>query len=92
MVRPVLVVSADTYNRSAIATVVVAVITSNQRLGAAPGNVVLPRGVAGLSKSSVVNVSQIATVDRNSLIDRVGILPDDHMGLVARGLRMVLEL
>ncbi|MBA2336859.1 MAG: type II toxin-antitoxin system PemK/MazF family toxin, partial [Acidimicrobiia bacterium] len=42
--------------------------------------------------SSVVNVSQIATVDRNSLIDRVGILPDDHMDLVARGLRMVLEL
>lgn len=92
LVRPALVISADTYNRSRIATVVVAVITSNLRLGDAPGNVVLRKGEAGLPKASVVNVTQVATVDKHNLLEELGQLGSERMGLVAQGLRRVLRL
>ena len=84
LVRPVVVVSADNFNRSAISTVIVAVITFHVRLGAAPGNVLLAEGEAGLPKASVVNVSQLATVDKVNLLDELGQLGDDRMDLVAR--------
>src|SRR5438105_12711136 len=72
--RPALVVQHDRFNRSAISTTVVAAVTSNLRLGAMPGNVRLRRGEAGLPQASVVNVSQIRTIDRTRLIERVGVL------------------
>ncbi|PYQ59715.1 MAG: type II toxin-antitoxin system PemK/MazF family toxin [Acidobacteria bacterium] len=72
--RPALVVQHDRFNRSAISTIVVAAVTSNLRLAAMPGNVRLRRGEAGLSRPSVVNVSQLRTVDRSRLSDRVGVL------------------
>lgn len=90
--RPVVIVSADNYNRSAIATVIVAVITSNIRLADAPGNVILREGEAGLPRTSVVNVSQLATVDKSSLIGALGTLSADRMELVGRGLRKALTL
>ncbi|MEJ7801559.1 MAG: type II toxin-antitoxin system PemK/MazF family toxin, partial [Ilumatobacter sp.] len=62
--RPVVVISSDSFNRSRIATVIVAMITSNTDLAAAPGNVSLAAGVAGLDKDSVANVSQITTLDK----------------------------
>jgi len=62
--RPALVVQHDRFNRSTISTTVVAAITSHLRLGAMPGNVRLRRGEAGLPHASVVNVSQIRTIDR----------------------------
>ncbi len=92
LMRPVVVVSADNFNRSAIATVVVAVITSNIQLGAAPGNVLLAEREAGLAKASVVNVSQLATVDKHSLLEEIGMLTDDRMDLVDQGVRRVLNL
>lgn len=92
LVRPVVVISADVYNRSAIATVVVVVLTSNLRLGRAPGNVVLARGNAGLPKSSVVNVTQIATVDKGLLLEEIGRLDDDVMDTISNGLRRALTL
>src|SRR5437870_12145267 len=72
--RPALVVQHDRFNRSAISTTVVAAITTNLRLGAMPGNVRLRRGAASLPHASVVNVSQIRTIDRIHLTDRVGAL------------------
>ena len=92
LTRPALVISADNYNRSAISTVIVAVITSNLRLGDAPGNVVLRRGEAGLPRSSVVNVSQVATVDKSTLLEEIGALSPDRLELVAVGLRRALSL
>lgn len=92
LIRPAVVVSADTYNRSRIATVVVAVVTSNLRLGEAPGNVLMRKGEAGLPKASVVNVSQLATVDKGSLLEEFGELGTDRMDLVAEGLRRVMTL
>ncbi len=90
--RPVLVVSADRFNRSAIDTVLCLVITSNLSLAAAPGNVRLRKGAAGLPKSSVVNVSQFVTLDRSQLIERVGSVTDAQLAEVDSGLRLVLEL
>ncbi len=90
--RPVLVVQADAFNRSAIATVVVAAITANLRLAEAPGNVLLPKAEAGLRKSSVVNVSQLFTLDRSLLRSRAGRLRPATLESVALGLQLVLGL
>src|SRR5690242_20969180 len=62
--RPVLVIQADSFNRSEIQTVLVAAITTNIELARAPGNVLLPKRAAGLPRVSVVNVSQVMTLDR----------------------------
>jgi mRNA interferase MazF len=90
--RPVLVVQADSFNRSRIQTVTVAVITGNTDLADAPGNVLLPAGSTGLSRDSVVNVSQLLTLDRGFLTDRIGALPQRLQGSVDGGLRTVLQL
>lgn len=84
--RPALVIQHDRFNRSAISTIVVAAITSNLRLADMPGNVRLRRGEAGLPHASVVNVSQIRTIDRLRLVERVGILGMSRMRDVLKGL------
>jgi mRNA interferase MazF len=90
--RPVLVVSADAFNRSPIKTVTVVALTSNLRLAAAPGNVSLAAGSAGLEKDSVVNVSQVVTLDKGDLSRRSGKLDRLKMGQVDAGLRLALDL
>ena len=90
--RPVLIVQSNEFNRSRIGTAIAAVITSNVALAQAPGNVVLARRVSGLRKESVVNVSQIVTLDRKLLTQRVKKLTDRQMAAVEAGLRLVLDL
>ena len=90
--RPAIVVQADHFNRSAINTAVVAAITSNLRLGEMPGNVRLRKGEAGLSQASVVNVSQLRTVDRSRLSERIGAVGDERLAQILRGLALVLGL
>jgi mRNA interferase MazF len=90
--RPVLVVQANAFNDSRIGTVVVAVITSNLALAAAPGNQRLSRRASGLDRASVVNVSQLVTLDRGMLTGRVKRLPDRAMAQVDEGLQLVLGL
>lgn len=90
--RPVLVVQSDPFNDSRIATVLVAVITGNLALADAPGNVRLAKRDSGLPRASVVNVSQILTVDRRLLTGRVRSLPERTMRQVDEGLRLVLGL
>jgi len=90
--RPVVVLQTDDFNASPIATVVVVAITSNLRLARAPGNVRCGKGVTGLDKPSVINVSQIATVDKQRLLERVGALPKDKLVEVEEGTRLVLGL
>jgi mRNA interferase MazF len=82
----------DNFNRSRIATVVAVVITSNTRLAQAPGNVFLSRKLSGLPKDSVVNVSQIVTIDKNFLTEKVVTLPFTIFEQVENGLRLVLGL
>jgi mRNA interferase MazF len=88
--RPAVVVQHDRFNRSVISTTVVAAVTSNLRLGAMPGNVRLRRGEAGLPQASVVNISQIRTIDRARLGERVGVLGAGKMREVLKGLALLL--
>jgi len=90
--RPVLVVQSDPFNQSRISTVVIAVVTSNLALAEAPGNVRLAKSEAGLPKPSVVNVSQVLTIDRELLTLRVKVLSSRTMQRVDEGLRLVLGL
>ncbi len=90
--RPVLVVQSDDFNRSRIAAVVVASITSNLALALAPGNVPCRPKASGLPRPSVINVSQLVSVSRETLTDRVSRLPDAVMQQVDDGLRLVLSL
>lgn len=90
--RPVLIVQDDTFTQSRISTVIVVVITSNVRLAEAPGNVLLPHAISGLPKDSVANVSQILTVDKTFLVERIGALPDYLREEIDEGLRTILYL
>jgi len=84
--RPCVVVQNDAFNASRISTVVVAVVTSNLRLADDFGNVALRKGEAGLTRASVVNVSQIATVDRSMLERRIGKLSERRLNEVLGGI------
>jgi len=75
--RPVLIVQEDIFNRSKLATVIVLSITSNPRLSEIPGNVMLKREEIGLPKESVINVSQIVTIDKSWLDQRVSALSEE---------------
>jgi mRNA interferase MazF len=88
--RPVVVVQGDAFNRSRIATVVCVALTSNLRWGDAPGNVLLTGRATGLAEDSVANVSQLVTLDREVLTERVGALPAKKLELVLLGIDVVL--
>ena len=90
--RPVLVIQADPFNVSRISSVVVAVVTSNLALAQAPGNVRVGKRDSGLPRASVVNVSQIFTIDRTLLARRVRRLPSAVIEKVDTGIRLVLGL
>ncbi len=90
--RPVLIVQADSFNRSRIQTAIVAVITSNLDLAGAPGNVLLPSRSSGLRRDSVVNLSQLLMLDRSFLTEPVGSLSPRLQAAVDEGLRLVLQL
>ena len=88
--RPVVVVQGNAFNRSAISTLVCVAITSTLKRAAAPGNVELTPRESGLDKQSVANVSQLVTLDRTSLRQRVGRIPDRKLHLILRGIDVVL--
>lgn len=85
-------VQADSFNLSRIQTAIVAAITSNVHLANAPGNVLLPARSVGLPRDSVVNVSQLLTLDRMFLTELAGRLTARLQRSVDEGLRMVLQL
>jgi mRNA interferase MazF len=88
--RPVVVVQGDALNRSRIATVTCVPLTSNLRWENAPGNVPLPARLTGLPKDSVANVSQLLTLDRDLLTERVGKLPRAKLELLFTGIDTML--
>jgi mRNA interferase MazF len=92
MRRPVVVVQSNAFNESSISTVVVATITSNLALSAAPGNVRINKSASGLSKASVINVSQVLTLDRNYLTQRIKSLPTKILSQINNGLNLCLGL
>ena len=90
--RPVLIVQSDKFNRSAIGSIIVAAFTTNLGRARAPGNVAVAADESGLPKDSVLNVSQLFSLDRTLLTDHVGSLPRSTMKRVDDGLRLILEL
>jgi len=90
--RPVLIVQANAFNESRIQTVIVAAITSNLRLAEAPGNVLCRTRETTLPRDSVINVSQLLTVDKALLTERLVALPTGMLRKVEDGLRLVLNL
>ncbi len=90
--RPVLVIQSDPFTQSAIKTVICASITSNLQLASAPGNLRIASRSSGLPKPSVVNVSQIAAIDRLFLKERIKTLDAQTMRQIDEGLRLVLNL
>jgi mRNA interferase MazF len=90
--RPVLVIQSDWYNVSKLNTVIVLTLSSNTTLGEMPGNVFLPARQTGLPKDSVANITQLVTLDKAELTERVGLLNDATMVAVENGLRQILDL
>lgn len=90
--RPVIIVQANEFNKSRINTVVVIAITSNLRLADAPGNVRLSKTKTGLTKESVANVSQIITIDKQFLVEKIGELDNSTMQELSEGMTLVLGL
>lgn len=90
--RPMLVVQNDAFNRSRIRTVIAVGLTTNLQRLDAPGNVLIPARMSGLSRDSIVNVSQVATLDRDDFVERVTLVPAEIIRAVERGLRLVLDL
>ncbi|HET7387116.1 MAG TPA: type II toxin-antitoxin system PemK/MazF family toxin [Nocardioidaceae bacterium] len=86
--RPAVIVSSDRFNRSRLATVIVAAVTSNTRLADAPGNVQLPEGL--LPQRSVVNVTQLLAIDRKLLRQRIAAIDTVEQHRLDEGLRLVL--
>ncbi|NCO39468.1 MAG: type II toxin-antitoxin system PemK/MazF family toxin [Armatimonadetes bacterium CG_4_10_14_3_um_filter_66_18] len=89
--RPCVIVQCDPVNRSRIGTVVVSVLTTNVQRAQSPGNVLLNPGEGGLPRQSVVNVSQLVTVDRSQLGEKIGTLSARRVREVWKGLCQILE-
>jgi mRNA interferase MazF len=90
--RPIAIIQSNDFTASSLRTVIGAAITSNKRLAFAPGNVFLRRREAGLIRDSVINVSQLLTVDKGLLTDRIGRLSPKRLEELDTGLRLVLAL
>ncbi|HCC53820.1 MAG TPA: mRNA interferase MazF2 [Desulfobulbaceae bacterium] len=90
--RPILIIQSNEFNKSKINTLVAAVITSNIHLASAPGNVTLSTKNSKLPKESIINVSQIITIDKSFLTEKVHTLSNVIMTQVDDGLRLILKL
>ena len=89
--HPHVVVQNNVFNRSRIHTVVVCALTSNVKRATAPGNVLLEPGEAGLPKQSVVNVSQLFTVEKALLVEKIGTLSAKRVSEILDGIALLLE-
>ncbi len=89
--HPHVVIQNDLFNQSRIKTVVVCVLTSNLKRAESPGNVLLEKGEANLSKQSVVNISQIFTVNKSDLTEKIGSLSSPRIRQIVDGVRLMTE-
>jgi len=89
--RPYVVVQNNIFNKSRINTVIVCSLTSNVKRVGMPGNVLLKKGEANLQKESVVNVTQVSTVDRLELDEKIGTLSSERVHQIIAGLKLVIE-
>lgn len=89
--RPGLVVQANILNDSKLNTVIVLAITSTMKYGELPGNIVLKKGEANIPKQCVVNMTQIKSVDKRSLKEKIGTLSDKRMIEVYEGIKLIMD-
>ncbi len=89
--HPHVVIQNNLFNRSQIRTVIVLALTSNLQRADAPGNVLLEKGEANLPKQSVVNVSQVFTVDKSQLDEYIGTLSLKRVREILSGIKLVIE-
>jgi mRNA interferase MazF len=90
--RPVVILQADSFNRSRIRTVIGVGLTTNLRQAEAPGNVLLPSHQTNLPADSVANVSQVITIDKGDLLEWIGPLPAQFLRRIEDGVRLILDL
>ena len=90
--RPVVIIQDDSFNKSKISTIIVASITTNLNLAEAPGNVFIEKEESGLSKNGVINISQISTIDKKRLTEKVCVLSQSSMSKIDYGLKLVLNI
>lgn len=90
--RPVVVIQADKLNKTDINSVVVVISTTNLRMARMPGNVLVESGVGGLKEDSVINVTQLFTLDKTDLLELWGSLPSGKLGKINDGLTQTLSL
>jgi mRNA interferase MazF len=90
--RPVFIIQADSFNRSAINTIICAVITSNTNLAASPGNILLEKSESGLDKTSVINFSQIITLDKSYFTEMVSMLSKPMIHKINNSLKMIFDV
>jgi len=89
--RPVLIIQNDIINRSNIKTVVCAVITSNTNQSKVQGNILLEKPISGLEKTSVINFSQIFTIDKTRFIEQVSMLPKNYITKINESIRYIFD-
>jgi mRNA interferase MazF len=90
--RPGLVIQNDILNDSNLNTVIMLAITSTMKFGELPGNVVLRKGEANIPKKCVINVTQIKSVDKQSIKEKIGTLSQKRLDEVHEGLKLVMNL
>lgn len=89
--RPVVVIQNNIFNRSPLGTVLVCALTTNLRRAKAPGNVLLDENEADLPKQSVIVVSQMLTIDKSELIDKIGALTKERVNEILEGIKLITE-
>ncbi len=89
--HPHIVIQNNLFNSSSISTVVMCSLTSNLKRGSSPGNVILKKGEANLPQKSVVNITQIYTVDRNDLCEKIGKVNSDRVAQILSGIQLLIE-
>jgi mRNA interferase MazF len=90
--HPIVIIQVDDFNKSKINTVIGLIITSNLYLAEAPGNIFLEKGISRLPKDSVVNSSQIVTIDKTYLREKVSHLPQSILDEISESIRFILAL
>ena len=89
--RPVVVIQNNVFNRSPLGTVLACALTTNLRRAKAPGNVLLDENEADLPKQSVVVVSQVLTIDKSELIDKIGVLSKERIYEILEGIKLLTK-
>jgi mRNA interferase MazF len=90
--RPILIVQDDAFNKSKINTVIIVPLTTNLALAEAPGNVLLEKEESGLTKDSVLVVSQLSAIDKKRLIEFAGKIEKQTLEEVEEGIKLVLGM